>query len=348
MANAPKKKRPTKKVSPKDIKDGFRPQSIELDSTEWEEGAFRSRISFARSSGGAEGIKIRTAKKTWGFNEHQWGIWLPKGLDLSAWLRWTILSIKKYSKAFWGTSIDIGILEEEADFYKQQASTLEKELAKTKTKLEDTEELLKIQKEDRERAQQLISKVEEYENELKELIALLDDSKLSDEAKETEVKLKIKNNRWVLGLECEIGAAEKQIDVQTAIDLHVVTDFSEDRIFEFKSPHLSPFKKKGEDTRLYITDALAEAMHQLIIYMRKTNLYSFSTEGGTYGIRGPSGYVVVGYKLDDEQKQAMKDWNFHLRPHIILLTYDDLVRRATIQLENIKHVRKTSTEKASK
>jgi len=342
MVVTPKKKKVSKKTTSKPVMDGFRHQSIELNSSEWEEGSFRSRISFARSSGGSEGIKIRTAKKTWGFNEHQWGIWLPKGLDVSAWLRWTILSLKKYSKAFWRTEVDIGILEEEADFYKQQTSTLEKELAKTKKRLEDTEELLKIQKDDRERAKQLISKVEEYEKELKELVALLDDSKLSNEAKEAEVKLKIKNNRWVLGLECEIGAAEKQIDVQTAIDLHVTTDFNEDRIFEFKSPHLSPFKNKEEGTRLYITDALAEAMHQLIIYMRKTNLYSFSTEGGTYGIRGPSGYVVVGYKLDDEQKQAMKDWNFHLRPHIVLLTYDDLVRRATVQLENIKHVRKNS------
>src|SRR3989344_6088459 len=117
MAPTPKKKKLSKKATPKPIQEGFKPQAIEVDSTEWEDGDFRSRVSFARSSKGVEGIKIRTAKKTWGFNEHQWGIWLPKGLDMSAWLRWTILSIKKYSKAFWGTSIDIGILEEEADFY---------------------------------------------------------------------------------------------------------------------------------------------------------------------------------------------------------------------------------------
>lgn len=338
------KKEPKKKsVLKKAEKEGFRPQGIEIESTEWGEGDFRSRVSFARSSGGQEGIKIRTGKKIWNFSEHQWGIWLPKGLDMASWIKWMILSLRKYSKKFWKADIDVGILEEEVGLYKDQVNTLEKALTETKTRLEDTEALLKIELEDRERAKQLISKIEDYEKELQEFIAILDDSSKSNEAREAEAKLKIKDNRWFLGLECEIGAAEKKIDVQTAIDLHVVTDFKEDRIFEFKSPHLKPFYKKDEDTRLYINPAFADGINQLIIYMRKTHLYSFSTEGGTYGIRGPSGYVVIGYKLDKEQEEAIRDWNVHLRPHIEILTYDSLVRRATVQLENIKRVRATAS-----
>lgn len=323
--------------------DSFRKQAItELESDTLIDGDFTSKVALGKSSGGQEGIKIRTAKKTWRFNEHQYGIWLPRGLNLTVWVKWIIFSIKKYSKKFWNVEVDVNLLEEEASIYKEQVKTLEEELEKTKFKLKDTEELLRIEKEDRERAQKLISKIEEYEKELSEFITLLDDSSENDELKEKEVKKKIKENRWFLGLECEIGATEKPVDVQTAIDLHIMTDFNQDKIFEFKSPNLKPFYRKGEDTRLYIKTELGEAIHQLIIYLRKTNLYSYSTEEGTYGIRGPSGYVVIGYKIDQTQQDAIKDWNFHLRPHILLLTYDDVVIRAKRQLENIRSVRKVT------
>ena len=174
----------------------------------------------------------------------------------------------------------------------------------------------------------------------KDVSANKDDSSKNDELKEKEVKQKIKENRWFLGLECEIGATEKQVDIQTAIDLHILTDFNQDKVFEFKSPNLQPFYRKSDTTRLYIKSELGEAMHQLIIYLRKTNLYSSSKEEGVYGIRGPSGYVVMGYKINQAQQDSLKDWNFHLRPHILLLTYDDVIVHAKRQLENIKSVRK--------
>jgi len=319
----------------------FRKQAIaELESDIWVDDNFVSQISLGQSSGGREGIKIRTAKKTWRFNEHRYGIWLPKGMNLSGWIKWVLLSIKKYSKKFWGADIDVDILEEEVGIYKNQVKTLEEKLEEIKSKLKDTEELLKIQQEDRERAEKLISRIEEYEKALAEFIVILDDSSKNDELKEKEVKQKIKENRWFLGLECEIGATEKQVDIQTAIDLHILTDFNQDKVFEFKSPNLQPFYRKSDTTRLYIKSELGEAMHQLIIYLRKTNLYSSSKEEGVYGIRGPSGYVVMGYKINQAQQDSLKDWNFHLRPHILLLTYDDVIVHAKRQLENIKSVRK--------
>lgn len=324
--------------------DSFKKQAItERESDTWTDGNFASQIFLGHSSGGQEGIKIRTAKKTWRFNEHRYGIWLPKGMNLSGWIKWVIFSIKKYSKKFWGTEVDINVLEEEVDIYKEQVKNLESELESTKGKLKDTEELLKIQQEDRERAEKLVSKIEEYEKGLNEFVAILDDSSKNDELKEKEAKQKIKENRWFLGLECEIGATEKEVDNQTAIDLHILTDFNQDKVFEFKSPNLQPFYRKKENSRLYMKTELGEAMHQLIIYLRKTNLYSFSKEEGVYGIRGPSGYVVMGYKLEQAQLDALKDWNFHLRPHVLLLTFDDLVNHAKRQLQNIKSVRKAGS-----
>jgi hypothetical protein len=334
------KKRGKKKAIPAGKENTFQKQAItELESDTWTDGAFASKISLGKSSGGQEGIKIRTAKRTWRFNEHRYGIWLPKGINLTGWVKWALVSIKKYSRKFWGMDLDVNILEEEVSIYKEQVKTLEGELEETRLRLNDTEELLRIQQEDRERAEKLVSKIEEYEKELAEFIALLDDSSINNTLREKEVKKKIKENRWFLGLECEIGATEKQIDIQTAIDLHLLTDFNQDKIFEFKSPNLAPFQRKHGESRLYIKPELSEGMHQLIIYMRKTNLYSFSKEEGTYGIRGPSGYVVIGYKIDQAQKEAITDWNFHLRPHIVLLTYDDLVNNAKRQLQNIKNAR---------
>jgi len=336
------KKKKTKKQVTKDI-DTFKKQAIsELVSDTWTDGNFESQISLGKSSGGQEGIKIRTAKRTWRFNEHRYGIWLPKGMNLSGWIKWALLSIKKYSKKFWSADVDVNILEEEVDIYKEQVKTLEEELQETRDKLKNTEELLKIQQEDRERAEKLVSKIEEYEKGLGEFTVILDDSSQNDELREKEAKQKIKENRWFLGLECEIGATEKQVDIQTAIDLHILTDFNQDKVFEFKSPNLQPFYRKSDATRLHMKTELGEAMHQLIIYLKKTNLYSFSKEEGVYGIRGPSGYVVMGYKLDQAQLDALKDWNFHLRPHILLLTYDDVVSHAKRQLENIKSVRKVT------
>ena len=338
-----KKKVKTQKVETPKEADTFKKQAItEFESDLWTDGNFASQISLGQSSGGQEGIKIRTAKKTWRFNEHRYGIWLPKGMNISGWVKWIILSIKKYSKKFWGAELDVNVLEEEVGMYKEQMKTLENELEETKSKLKDTEELLKIQKEDRERAEKLISKIEEYEKALTEFVAILDDSSRNDELKEKEAKQKIKDNRWFLGLECEIGATEKEVDNQTAIDLHVLTDFNQDKVFEFKSPNLQPFYRKGETARLYMKTELGEAMHQLIIYLRKTNLYSFSKEEGVYGIRGPSGYVVMGYRLEQTHLDALKDWNFHLRPHVLLLTYDDVVSNAKRQLQNIMSVRKAT------
>lgn len=340
---AEKKKVKAPKVATHKEADTFKKQAItELESDLWTDGNFASQISLGKSSGGQEGIKIRTAKKTWRFNEHRYGIWLPKGVNLSGWVKWAILLIKKYSKKFWGAELDVNVLEEETGIYKERVQTLENELENTRAKLKDMEELLKIQQEDRERAEKLISKIEEYEKGLNEFVAILDDSSKNDELKEKEVKQKIKENRWFLGLECEIGAREKEVDNQTAIDLHILTDFNQDKVFEFKSPNLQPFYRKSENSRLYMKTELGEAMHQLIIYLRKTNLYSFSKEEGVYGIRGPSGYVVMGHRLEQAQLDALKDWNFHLRPHVLLLTYDDLIKHAKRQLQNIKSVRQAT------
>ena len=142
------KKKKTKEQFTKNI-DTFKKQAIsELASDTWTDGNFESQISLGKSSGGQEGIKIRTAKRTWRFNEHRYGIWLPKGTNLSGWIKWALLSIKKYSKKFWSADVDVNILEEEVGIYKEQVKTLEGELQETQQRLELTQRI--VQEKDQE------------------------------------------------------------------------------------------------------------------------------------------------------------------------------------------------------
>src|SRR3989344_3121602 len=134
------KKKVKKKTTTEDKPDSFRKQAItELESDTLIEGNFASKISLGKSSGGQEGIKSRTAKKTWGFNEHRYGIWLPRGLNITVWVKWIIFSIKRYSKKFWNVEVGVNLLEEEAGIYKEQVKNLEEELEQIKFKLKDTE-----------------------------------------------------------------------------------------------------------------------------------------------------------------------------------------------------------------
>ena len=49
-----------------------------------------------------------------------------------------------------------------------------------------------------------------------------------------------------------------------------------------------------------------------------------------------TGYILMGYQLDDEEKLMLKEMNFHLYPHIQVMTYDDLQKNIQSELEIIK------------
>jgi hypothetical protein len=73
--------------------------------------------------------------------------------------------------------------------------------------------------------------------------------------------------------------------------------------------------------------------------MKKTDIYSNIEEAGTYKISKPAGVVVTGFNLTKDEERLLSHWNFHLRPHIRIVTYNDLIQSAHRNLESVKCVR---------
>lgn len=66
---------------------------------------------------------------------------------------------------------------------------------------------------------------------------------------------------------------KKKIDLQTKLDLHIKNELQQDKIFEFKSPKLKPFKKEKKESRFIVSEELSQALNQLIIYLSKLDFY---------------------------------------------------------------------------
>jgi len=235
--------------------------------------------------------------------------------------------------------------EELIQKHEQDIKELNQQLVAKTLKQEQLKLELAKKQEELELAKQVSGKIERFVKQLEELKSEIENSKNKDLRKEKEVKKKIRRNRWVLGLDCQVKAKEVPIDTQTALDLHIKTDLGEDRVFEFKSPNLNPFFKKENRKRLNIDKELSEGINQLIDYMKKADIYSNLEEEGTYKIKKPSGVIVMGYNLPKEQVTLLKNWNFYLRPHIRIVTYNDLLESAYQNLEYIKGVRKDLEKK---
>ena len=234
--------------------------------------------------------------------------------------------------------------EEAIHRFEQDIQEINQQLAEKTISLEKAKQELSKKEKELELAKQVSGDIQTFSKALEELKGEIEESKKEDKRKEKEIKQKIIDNKWVLGLDCQVKAKEQKIDIQTALDLHVKTNMGEDRVFEFKSPNLDPFTKKKEDGRLYITPELSEGINQLIDYMKKTDIYHNIDEPGTYKINKPAGVIVIGYKLPPEQEKLLENWNFHLKPHIRIVTYDNLLNSATQNLENIRCVRNEKKE----
>lgn len=308
----------------------------ELGSEDYNEAdAFFSRASIARHKGkGYEGLKIRTANRV---SLHKYGVWVPKKSNLPNWLNWLISSIRKLVNKFWGN--DIAILTEEARHYKHQAEDYKKRW------LEAEDNLKKKQKEYenielyRELAKD-VSNIKNYKQCLDELKILIEESYKEDKGMELKIRDKLRNNKWLLNIDCEVQSKEEQVDIQSAIDLHIKTKFQQDKIFEFKSPNLKLFYQEKKKSRLKINKKFANAINQLIHYMRRLDLYSQIDSPGVYGVYKSEGTIIAGYNLNNKEKKLIKDWNFHLSPHIKIVTYNELLKNAITQFENLKYFRK--------
>jgi len=332
-----------KKKAKEKVTDFYKSEHLEeIDSDKYNEGTYVTKISSEKNTQGYEGIRIQSASTKPYFKTHKPGVWIPNRINLSKWFSFFSSTVKRFTYKIWGKQIED--LSEEVNVYKDKVETLNIELVDARIKLREAEEKLNKQQIEINLAKEVIDKIEEYETKLTQLEDEIKRISQLKERDEASIKTKIKESKWVLGIDCEVKASEKEIDPQLAIDLHILTELGEDRIFEFKSPNINPFIKKKDDSRLYISDELSQGINQLILYLRRTNLYSALSEEGTYKIQAPSGVVVMGYNLSDEEKRLLKEWNFQLRPHIRLITFNDLIENGKRQLANIKYAR--SKEKA--
>ena len=327
-----------KKTTKNRITDFYKSEHLtEIEYDNFEEGSYKSKISSEKNTQGYEGIRVQSASTKPYFKTHKPGIWIPNRINLSEWFRWFSKTIKKFTYKIWGKQIDD--LSEEVSAYKEKVELLNNELVEAKINLKYAEERLNKQQIELALANEVIDKIEEYESKLTEFENEVKRISLGKNREESLVKTKLKESKWILGIDCEVKASEKTVDPQLAVDLHIRTEIGEDKVFEFKSPNINPFFKKKEDSRLYISDELSQGINQLILYLRRTDLYSVLTEEGTYKIQAPSGIVVMGYNLSDEEKRLLKNWNFQLRPHIKIVTFNELIEHGKRQLQNIKYAR---------
>jgi len=322
------------------------PKMTEIESGRYDEETFASKISAERNTQGYEGIRIRTASKHPYFNENKPGIWISSKINLQKWFVWFSDSFREIAYKFWGKKIDN--LPEQIEGYKNQISQLNNSLVENQIKLRETEEKFIRQKEEIVLAKEVIDKFELYQQMLNDFESEVKRISKQKSREEATVKKKLIESKWILGIDCQVKASEKKVDNQLGIDLHVKTGFGQDKVFEFKSPNLEPFFRKKEDTRLVIDEELSQGLNQLILYMRRTNIYSRIEEEGTYKIQHPLGIIVMGYDLEKAQIDMIKEWNFHLRPHVQIITYNELLENGKNQLINIKSARELKEKEIKK
>lgn len=310
------------------------------ESENWESGKKVSQATPLERKDGTKGISIKLGKKVDYSTRPVYSktIWIDEELDLPSWLGWFIKTIKKmYFKIF---SKEIKTADEQIEYYKAQTESLTQKLADAQKNLEEAQAKDEENKINQQYAIQVKDKFDSFQKILVEFETLVTESLANQSGKEEDIKAKIKENSWLLGLECSVEAKNQDVDNQTEIDLHVKTKFDQDRIFELKSPNLKPFvrTKKESKTRLLMSSELSNGLSELILYLERTNVYAHLSSEGTYPITKPSGYLLMGWRLDQEEKRFMKYLNFHLYPHVQIFTYDELLENVKNELNLIKMV----------
>ena len=316
----------------------------------WQSGQKVSEAQELERDDGTRGISVKIGKKVDYLGRPRYGktIWIDEELDLPSWLDWFLNTVKKMYLRLFGKKI-VGF-EDREEFYKAKIALLNEQLAAAQEGMKIAE----AEKIENRNLIELASKMKENSVKLdgifKDFKDLIQNSITEDKGMEEEIKQKIKENPWLLGIECSVEAKNQNIDTQTQIDLHVKTKYNQDRIFELKSPNTKPFVRKNdkEKRRLVISQGLSEALSELILYLERTNIYSNQASEGTYGITKPSGYIILGYQLADEEQRMLKYLNFNLEPHIQILTYDSLEKNTERELGIITQTLKTSEESTRK
>ena len=189
----------------------------------WESGRKVSQASYLKRGDGVKAISFKMGTKNQYMKNPRWGktIWIDEELDLPSWLSWFIKTLKTgYFKLFGKKVVSV---DEQKEFYQAKLEELTTQLAETKIRLEEAEKREADFKEKEAFARKVESNLIEYKRIFEEFKKLIAESIASDTGKEEEIKTKIKENRWLLGLECSVEAKNQQVDNQTQIDLHIKT-----------------------------------------------------------------------------------------------------------------------------
>ena len=292
-----------------------------------------------------EGIKI-LSENVKGNYFHGPGIWIPKRVDYMEVIRKLFYRVmefvfgKDYHVKDIKHEVESEKLEEKVKELTQQLSQKEMEVEFLRSEKDKIEQELDKLKKDKELAKELSRGLSEYEEALEEFIKKVEWSKVNNKGIEDDIRKFLYSNTWILGIDCEAKATKKDVDPSSEIDLHIVTNFNEDKIFELKSPNLDPFTIKKKDKRPEPTKYFMEGLNQLIDYMSSTDLYSRMESSRNYKIRNPNGVFVIGYNLPKEQKDMLKEWNKHIGQHIRIVTYNEIINSANRSLEIIRSVKK--------
>lgn len=305
-----------------------------LDESTWEDDKFVNHATVYKE-GKTEGIAIKTAKKY--NNKAQWrnSFWLQRDQKVDEILDWLFGAVKRLFSKFWGKEI---ITHREIEASQKLIEDLRNQLKKRESELEELNNKYNLQQKELSLAQELIDEYEDYEKILARFEEKIKASVKNSERIEEWIKTEIKNHRWILGLDCEVKAKNKDVDTQTEIDLHIETNFGEERIIEVKSPNLLIFEDK-KNKRWNLSRDLSNGLSEIIEYLQRTQSYSLSRQRGTYAIDKPIGRIIAGYELNDDQKRLLNDWNFHLSPIIKIITFKELIQNARKELELIKIAR---------
>jgi hypothetical protein len=262
-------------------------------------------------------------------------VWIDDDIDLPSWLNWFIKTLKKgYFKLF---NRKVEGFDEETIHYETRIEQLTQQLVEAKIQLTYVQKREEESKEIIQYARNVKDKHEDFKKIYKEFVDLIIESVEQNKGMENKVSERIKENHWLLGLDCFVEAKNQNIDNQLQIDLHIKTKYEQDKIYELKSPNVKLFVKKsdGKNRRLVMSPELADGISELLLYLRRTNLYSEINTPGTYGVQDACGYIVAGYDLTKDEKELVNNLNFHLHPHIQIITYNDLIQKIKKELELI-------------
>ncbi len=304
-----------------------------LEGKTWEDERFIIQ-SDAIKTGRTEGVATRTLKKYEGKAPMaRKSFFIHKDQNVAEILGWLVNTISSYFRKYWNRDVTLQQLEKS----QKEVDVLKNELIKRGGEHEELKRKFSEQEKDLKLAQEVIKNAQNYKTKLDEFEKKIEESVINKKNIEEWVKEEIKNNRWLLGLDCEVKAKNKNIDIETEVDIHVETNFGEQRIIEAKSPNLRVFYSKSKKGgRLNISKEVSVALSEIIEYMRRTDVNSGLRTKGVYGIQKPIGRVLVGYELTSQEKEVLNDWNFYLAPYIKIVTYKELINSARKEINLIK------------